>query len=201
MKEISLSGKKREAVGKKATKQMRKEGLVPCNIYGEARGDDGLPVATAFQIPAADLRKVVYTPDVYVVHIDIDGTPHTAIVKEMQFHPVTDALIHIDFYEITEDKPVTIGIPVKLVGHAIGVRAGGRMNLSVRMLNVRAKYKDIPDRLEIDVTNLEVGKNIKVGDLHFDGIELTTPKNVIVCSVKTTRKTAAASAETAGEAS
>lgn len=198
MKEISLSGHKRAAVGKVATREMRKKGLVPCNIYGEAKDDKGLPVALSFEVEAKELRKIIYTPHVYVVNIDIDGTVHPAVIKEMQFHPVSDAVLHIDFYEISATKPIVIGIPVKLVGHAQGVRDGGRMNLSVRKLNVRALYKNIPECLEVDVTNLTIGKSIKVGDLHYDGIELATAKNVIVCSVKATRKsvTAAATTET-----
>ena len=115
-------------------------------------------------------------------------------MKELQFHPVTDALLHVDFYEINDQKPITIGIPVKLTGLAQGVRDGGRMNLSVRKLNVTAKYQDIPEHLDVDVTSLKIGKSIKVGDLHFDGLELATSKDVVVCSIKATRKSAAAAA-------
>ena len=112
MKEISLKGQKRAATGKKATKQMRKEGLVPCNLYGEARDENGKPQSLAFAVAATDLRKVIYTPHVYVINLDIDGEHHTAVMKELQFHPTTDAVLHIDFYEINEAKPLTIGIPV-----------------------------------------------------------------------------------------
>ena len=132
MKEISLTGKKRTEVGKKASKLMRKEGMIPCNLYGEAKGENGLPEALAFMIPMTELRKVVYTPHIYVINLDIEGEAHTAILKELQFHPVTDALLHVDFYEINEEKDITIGIPVKLTGLAQGVRDGGRMNLSIR---------------------------------------------------------------------
>ena len=199
MREINLSGHKRAAVGKVATREMRKKGLVPCNIYGASKDENGKPTALAFEVESKDLRNIIYTPHVYVVNIDIDGTIHPAIIKEMQFHPVTDVVLHMDFLEISADKPITIGIPVKLVGHAQGVRDGGRMNLSVRKLNVKAPYKNIPECLEVDVTKLIIGKSIKVGDLHYDGIELATPKNVIVCSVKATRKSvtnAAAATET-----
>ena len=157
MKEFDLKGQKRETVGKKATKQLRKEGLVPCNLYGEKIGEDGKPEALAFTIPATDLRKVVYTPHIYVLNIDIDGVKHTAIMKELQFHPVTDALLHIDFYEVNDAKPITIGIPVRLNGLAQGVRDGGRINLSIRKINVTAPYKVIPEHLDIDVTNLQLG--------------------------------------------
>lgn len=193
MKEISLTGKKRTEVGKKASKLMRKEGMIPCNLYGEAKGENGLPEALAFMIPMTELRKVVYTPHIYVINLDIEGEAHTAILKELQFHPVTDALLHVDFYEINEEKDITIGIPVKLTGLAQGVRDGGRMNLSIRKIDVTAKYQAIPEHLDIDVTAMTIGKSIKVGDLHFEGLEMATSKNVVVCSIKATRKSIAAS--------
>jgi len=196
MKEIEVKGQKRTAVGKKATKLLRKEGLVPCNLYGEKKGENGLPEALSFAVPASDLRKVVYTPHIYVINLVIDGESHTAIMKELQFHPVTDALLHIDFYEVNDQKPITIGIPVKLNGLAQGVRDGGRINLSIRKINVTAPYQVIPEHLDIDVTNLQLGKSIKVGELSFEGLEIATPAEVVVCSVKTTRasKSAAAAA-------
>ena len=198
MKEISVSGQKRATTGKKAAKELRKEGLVPCNLYGEKKGENGLPEALAFAIPAAQLRKVVYTPHVYVVNLTIDGEAHKAVMKELQFHPTTDALMHIDFYEVNESKPITIGIPVKLNGHAQGVRDGGRLSQAVRSLNVTAPYKQIPETLDIDVTELKLGKAIKVADLQFEGLEIATPAQVVVCSVKATR--ASRSAAAAGEA-
>ena len=197
MKEISVSGQKRATTGKKAAKELRKEGLVPCNLYGEKKGENGLPEALAFAIPAAQLRKVVYTPHVYVVNLTIDGEAHKAVMKELQFHPTTDALMHIDFYEVNESKPITIGIPVKLNGHAQGVRDGGRLSQAVRTLNVTAPYKQIPAVLDIDVTELKLGKVIKVADLKFEGLEIATPAQVVVCSVKATR--ASRSAAAAGE--
>lgn len=192
MKEINVTGQLRKETGKKATKELRKEGFVPCNLYGEAKDENGQPQALSFAVPMNELRKVVYTPHIYVINLVIDGVNHTSIMKELQFHPVTDALLHIDFYEVNDQKPITIGIPVKLTGLAQGVRDGGRMNLSVRKLNVTAKYQDIPEHLDIDVTSLKIGKSIKVGDLHFDGLELATSKDVVVCSIKATRKSAAA---------
>ena len=197
MKEISVSGQKRATTGKKATKELRKEGLVPCNLYGEKKGENGLPEALAFAIPAAQLRKAVYTPHVYVVNLTIDGEAHKAVIKELQFHPTTDALLHIDFFEVNETKPITIGIPVKLTGHAQGVRDGGRLSQAVRKLNVTAPYKQIPEELEIDVTELKLGKAIKVAELNFEGLEIATPAQVVVCSVKATR--ASRSAAAAGE--
>lgn len=192
MKEINVNGQVRKETGKKASKELRKEGLIPCNLYGEAKDGNGQPQALSFAVPMNELRKIVYTPHIYVVNLVIDGVNHTSIMKELQFHPVTDALLHIDFYEVNDQKPITIGIPVKLTGLAQGVRDGGRMNLSVRKLNVTAKYQDIPEHLDVDVTSLKIGKSIKVGDLHYEGLELATSKDVVVCSIKATRKSAAA---------
>ena len=195
-----MKGQKRSETGKKASKLMRKEGLVPCNLYGELKDDKGLPVATAFMVPFAELRKAVYSPHVYVVNIDIDGKEHKAIMKELQFHPTTDALIHADFYEVNETKDITVGIPVKLNGLAQGVRDGGKLNLSIRKINVTAPYKQIPEILEIDVTDLQLGKAIKVGQLSFEGLKIATPAEVIVCSVKATRASrSAAAAESAAK--
>ncbi len=188
MKEINVTGQKRSGLGKKASKQLRKEGFVPCNLYGEAKDSNGNPQAFSFAAPMSELRKIVYTPHIYVINLVIDGESHTAILKELQFHPVTDALLHVDFYEVNDQKPITIGIPVKLTGLAQGVRDGGRMNLSVRKINVTAKYQEIPEHLDVDVTSLCIGKSIKVGDLHYEGLELATSKEVVVCSIKATRK-------------
>lgn len=200
MKEINVSGKKRKDLGKKASKQLRKEGYVPCNLYGAAQAADGKPEALAFAAPMSELRKVVYTPHIYVINLNIDGESHTAILKELQFHPVTDALLHVDFYAVNDQKPITIGIPVKLVGLAQGVRDGGRMNLSIRKVNVTAPYQRIPEHLDIDVTNLKIGKSIKVGQLNFEGLEMATSKDVVVCSIKMTRAaTMSTDTETAEE--
>jgi len=197
MREITINGQKREATGKKASKLMRKEGLVPCNLYGEEKDEKGLPKALSFSAAFTELRKAVYSPHVFIVILNIDGKEHKAIIKELQFHPVTDALLHADFFEVNEDKDITVGIPVKLNGLAQGVRDGGKLNLSIRKIDVTAPYKNIPEILEIDVTNLGLGKAIKVGELNFEGLTLATPAQVVVCSVKETRasKAAAAAAE------
>ena len=187
MKEINVTGQKRTDLGKKASKALRKEGLVPCNIYGEAK-QDGKPVALSFASPMSELRKVVYTPHIYVINLNIDGENHTAILKEMQFHPVTDALLHVDFFEVNDQKPITIGIHIKLVGLAQGVRDGGRMNLSIRKIAVTAPYQQIPEHLDVDVTSLKIGKSIKVGQLSYEGLELATSKDIVVCSIKMTRQ-------------
>ena len=140
---------------RKLQSNLRKEGLVPCNLYGEAH-KDGKPLALSFTASMSELRKLVYTPHIYVVELVIDGESHTAVLKELQFHPVTDALLHVDFYEVNDQKPITIGVPVKLVGLAQGVRDGGRMNLSIRKINVMAPYQQIPEHLDINVTELRL---------------------------------------------
>ena len=192
MKQIQISGKKRETTGKKASKELRKEGMIPCNLYGEAKAD-GKPVAFSFVAPMSELRKLIYTPHIYLVELNIDGVNHAAIIKEIQFHPTTDAVLHIDFYEVNESKPIVMGVPVKHIGLAQGVRDGGRMNKSIRKINVRAPYAQIPETLDIDVTKLRIGKSIKVGDLSFEGLELITSKDVVVCSIKNTRNAVASS--------
>ena len=197
MKQILISGKKREATGKKASKELRKEGMIPCNLYGEATAD-GKPVALSCAAPMSELRKLVYTPHIYLVELNIDGKNHGAVMKEIQFHPTTDAILHIDFYEVNETKPIVMGVPVKDIGLAQGVRDGGRMNKSIRKIDVKAPYAQIAETLDIDVTKLRIGKSIKVGDLSFEGLELVTSKDVVVCSIKNTRN-AVASASTDDE--
>ena len=186
MKEINLTGQLRSDLGKKASKSLRKEGLIPCNMYGIAT-NDGKPAAFSFTVPMTELRKLIYTPHIYLVNLTIDGKLHTAILNEIQFHPVTDAVLHVDFLEVNEEKPITVGLPVKLVGLAQGIRDGGRMSLSLRKLNVKAPYKSLPEHLDVDVTALTIGKSIKVGQLSYEGLELITGKDVVVCSIKMTR--------------
>ena len=195
MKSIDVKGTARTATGKKATKEIRKAGSVPCNLYGEARGENGLPVALSFSTTAEELRKLVYSPDIYSVNLNIDGKEYKAVMKELQFHPVTDKLLHVDFYEITEEKPIVMEVPIKLNGLAEGVKAGGKLAASVRKLKVRAVYSAIPERLNIDVTNLGLGKTIKVGELSFEGLELVTSPSVVVCQVKMTRSAMSAAAK------
>ncbi len=186
MKEISLAGQVRTDLGKKASKLLRKEGNIPCNLYGLAV-NDGKPEALPFSVSMSDLRKIIYTPHIYLINLTVDGVTRKAVLKEIQFHPVTDAVLHVDFLEVNEEKPVVIGLPVKLVGLAQGVRDGGRMSLSLRKINVKATYPMLPEHLDVDVTALKIGKSIKVGALSYEGLELVTGKDVVVCSVKMTR--------------
>ena len=199
MKEINVAGKKRNNLGKKASKLMRKEGMVPCNLYGEKRGENGLPEALSFMAPMSELRKLVYTPHIYIVNLDIDGEKHGAIMKELQFDPVTDALLHVDFYEVNEEKPIVMQVPVKLEGTAPGVLAGGRLNLTVRKLAVKAPYQIIPENLIVNVSKLRIGKSIKVGQLSYENLELVTSKDVVVCSIKSTRQSSASADDTEDE--
>lgn len=195
MKEINVKGTARTETGKKASREIRKANAVPCNLYGEARNEKGLPVAFSFTATNDELRNLIYSPDIYSVNLDIDGKVSKAILKEIQFHPVKDNVLHVDFYEITDSKPIIMEVPIKLTGLAEGVKAGGRLAASVRKLKVKALYTAIPEYLEIDVTHLGLGKTIKVGELSFEGLELITSKDVVVCQVKMTRsaKSAAAS--------
>lgn len=198
MKTIEIKGTAREVGGKKLAKQLRKQGMVPCNVYGEVKDENGLPKAFAFAVAEGELRKLLYSPDIYTVKLDVDGNQCLAILKEAQFHPVKDNVLHVDFYQITDEKPIVMEVPIKLNGLAVGVKAGGKLAASVRKLKVKAVHTAIPERLEIDVTNLELGKTIKVGELSFEGLELVTSPSVVVCQVKMTRNArSAASAEEA----
>lgn len=194
MKQIAISGVSRTDLGKKATKEVRKNGNVPCVIYGEKKGENGLPEAIHFEVSEKEINKLIYTPHIYLVNVTIDGTEHQAVLKEVQFHPVKDNVLHVDFYEVRADKPIVVGVPIAPQGLAEGVRAGGRLMAMVRKLNVKATYENIPEKLNIDVTKLQLGKSIKAGDLHFEGLELVTPKEVIVCTVKMTRAAMGAAA-------
>ena len=195
MKEINVKGTARAAFGKKAAHEIRKANAVPCNLYGEAKDENGAPVALPFTVTNDELRNLIYSPDIYAVNLNIDGKECKAILKEIQFHPVKDNVLHVDFYEITDTKPIVMEVPIKLNGLAEGVKAGGRLAASVRKLKVKAVYTNIPERLNIDVTSLGLGKTIKVGELHFEGLELMNAKNAVVCAVNLTRAARGAQAK------
>lgn len=197
MKEITLQASVRTALGKKASRDLRRAGNVPCVVYGVAKGEDGLPVAQPITISQKELAKVVYTPNVYIINLNIDGTSVRTILKALQADFVKDNPIHVDFYQIT-DAPITIDIPVKLDGLAAGVKAGGKLVLNVRKLKVKAPYTSLPDTLNIDVTSLALGKSIKVSELSFEGVEIVTPKDVVVCAVRMTRAARSATSATEG---
>lgn len=190
MKFFNLQGKERKEVGKKATKTIRKEKSIPCVLYG---GDKNVH----FTATEGDLRKLVYTPEVFVVALNIDGSKTNAIMKEIQFHPVSDCILHIDFLEVFENKPVIVELPVKLTGLAEGVRAGGKLSLEMRKLRVKGFYSKIPENITLDVTDIALGKSIQVGKISVPDLEIMNAKNAVVAQVKLTRaaRGAAAAAE------
>ncbi|MBQ7697678.1 MAG: 50S ribosomal protein L25/general stress protein Ctc [Paludibacteraceae bacterium] len=188
MKTFELAGNVRTETGKKAAAELRKQNLIPCNLYG-------LGENIMFTVKTDDVRKLIYTPDTMAVALTIDGKKHMAVVKELQFHPVSENVLHIDFLEVNEQKPVTVEIPVQLTGHAEGVKAGGKLSLDMRKLKVNGIYTQIPDRIVVDVTTLGLGKKCAVGDIQMEGLRFMNPKDACVAQVKATRASAAAAAE------
>ncbi len=180
MKTIEIKGSVRADLGKKATRELRKNGQVPCVVYG---GES----VTHFSAPVDAFRGLIYTPNIYIVDLVIDGKACKAVLKDVQYNCVSDAIEHIDFLEVSDKKPVSIALPVKLNGLAEGVRQGGKLVLKIRKIRVKGLIEKLPDILEIDVTNLGLGKAIKIQDLSFDGLEILEAKNIVVATVKMTR--------------
>jgi len=191
MKTFELKGTVRTDLGKKATKADRVAENVPCVLYGVEKN-------VHFTTTISDIRKLIYTPEVYVVNLDIDGKKTKSIMKALQFHPVSDIVLHIDFLQITEDKPVIVELPVKLEGLAEGVKAGGKLSLEVRKLKVKGLYTQLPENIVIDVTPLGLGKSIQVGKVVVKDMEILNNKNAVVAQVKLTRAARGAAA-TAGK--
>ena len=186
MKTFQLEGKSREVAAtsadqKRALKAMRKNNEIPAVLYGGEK-------VSHFTITKDSVRNLVYSPEIFVVEL-------TAIVKDIQFQPVTDAILHMDFLEVSENKPVVMEVPVVLEGHAEGVKAGGKLNLQMRKLKVKALYTAIPEKLFINVDHLGLGKTMQVGALHFEGLELMNAKNAVVCAVQLTRAARGAQAK------
>ena len=194
MKSIEVKGTARNEFGKKGAKALRKQNLIPCNLYGVERDEKGLPVAKAFSVTFEEVRNLVYSPDIFSVNLTIDGSTVLAVMREIQFHPVKDNILHIDFYQVDPKKPIVMAVPVKLNGLAAGVKAGGKLEQILRRVKAKALYTDIPEKVEIDVTPLTIGKSFKVGDLKVDGIEFVSPKDAVICTVMSTRSAAAAEA-------
>ncbi len=185
MKTFQLEGKGREVAAtsadqKRALKALRKNQEIPAVLYGGEK-------VTHFAVSTESVRKLVYTPEIFVVELTIDGNKTMAIMKDIQFQPVTDAILHMDFLEVSENKPVAMDVPVVLEGHAEGVKAGGKLTLRMRKLKVKAVYTQIPEKLTINVDSLGLGKSMQVGALHFEGLELLNAKNAVVCAVQLTR--------------
>ena len=190
MKHIELKGQLREAGNKAAVKAVRRAGQVPCNIYG--LGIENV----LFTVDAQELKSITHTPNSYIVDLDLsNGTKMYAVLHEVQYHPVTDEALHADFLAVSEQKPVTIEVPVKVVGHSEGVKMGGKLLVSSRKLRVSAMMNNLPDLLEVDSTNLMIGKQIVAGDLNYEGVTIVSPKATIICSVRPTRATQQAKME------
>lgn len=188
MKHIEIEGKVRESLGKKSTKALRYQGEVPCVIYGREEN-------THFYAEEKAFRKLIFTPNAYTVKLKIGNKEVNAILQDIQYHPVKDNILHVDFLQVYDDKPVKIGVPVKLHGFPKGVQEGGKLNLEQRRLLVKGLLKDLPDILDVDVNNLGLGKVLKVADLKYDNIELIDNPNTVVASVKLTRAAKGASGE------
>ena len=190
MKHIELKGQVREAGNKAAVKAVRRAGQVPCNIYG--LGMENI----LFSVDAQDLKTITHTPNSYIIDLKLnDGRGGCAVLHEVQYHPVTDEALHVDFLAVNEEKPVTIEVPVIVTGHAEGVKMGGKLLVSSRKLRVSAMMANLPDLLEVDSTNLMIGKQIVAGDLNYEGVSIVSPKATIICSVRPTRATQQAKME------
>lgn len=190
MKHIELKGSVRETGKKAAVKAIRREGLVPCNLYGQGMEN------VLFTVSAKDLKAVTNTPSSYIIDLNLDnGQKFMAVLHEVQYHPVNDNALHVDFLVVTEDKPVVIDVPVIITGHSEGVKVGGKLLVSSRKLRISANLDALPDSLEVDTTNLKLGKQIVAGDLNYEGVTIVSPKATIICSVRPTRATAQAAKE------
>ena len=213
MKTYNLAAQPRTDLGKKAAKTLRAEGLIPTVLNGgeivtlpytaalkpgekivEIGNGKGL-ITTDLVVKTDDVRKLLYTPDVFAIELDVNGEKRNAVLREVQFHPVKDTILHIDLLEVNDKKPVVVEVPVKLEGHAEGVKAGGKLQLSMKKLKVKAPYTLIPERVVINIDNLGLGKPLQVGDLHYEGLELVNAKNAVVCAVQLTRAARGAAAK------
>ena len=213
MKRFQLEGVARTDLGKKAVRELRKQNLIPAVLNGgehvdlpfngtlkagekivEVGNGKGL-IVTDLTVSNEAVRKLIYTPDIFEIELTIGEKKVMAVLKDIQFHPVSDKILHIDFLEVTENKPVVMEVPVQLEGHSEGVRAGGKLSLSMKKLKVKAVYNVIPERLVVNIDNLGLGKTLQVGDLHYDGLELMNAKNAVVCAVNLTRAARGAQAK------
>lgn len=215
MKRFQLKAEPREALGKKSSKALRAKGKIPAVINGgkivelpynealkpgeklvEIDAKRGI-ITTDITINQEDVRKLIYTPDIFEIELEINGEKKMAVMREIQFQPVKDTILHIDFLEVYPNKPIVMEVPVQIEGHAEGVKAGGKLSLSMRKLKVKAPYTEIPERLLVNVDSLGLGKSLAVGDLHFEGLELMNAKNAVVCAVQLTRAARGAQAKAA----
>jgi len=180
MKKVSLSGSPRENVGKKDASRVRAEGKIPCVLYG---GDD----QKHFSINYIEFNKYIYTPDVYIYELDLNGTKVNAIIRDIQFHPVTDETIHVDFLELIEGKSVRMALPLKLTGNPIGVRNGGRLLANFRRVNIKGIPADLPEAVVVDISKLRIGQFIRISDLTLPSATILHNPNNVVVGVKMAR--------------
>jgi large subunit ribosomal protein L25 len=190
MKSITIKGQERESVGKSSTKALRNAGLVPCVLYG---GNE--PVH--FSAEEKAFKNLVYTPNAHTVEVDLGGKKYSAILQDIQFHPVTDKILHIDFYQLNDAKEITLEVPVKVVGNSKGVMAGGVLRLNLRKLKVKALPKNLPDFVEADITELEMGNKLYITALKTDNFTLLHPANTVVAQVRISRAAMKAAQEAA----
>lgn len=191
MRHLRLQGQVRQAGNKAVVKAFRRQGLVPCNLYGNGMEN------ILFTVSERDLKALTDTPASYIVDLDLDGKEYTAVAHEYQWHPVSDKCLHVDFLAVDDKKPVSIDIPLNLTGHPVGVQAGGKFTQVTRKVRVSALIKDLPDTLDIDITPLGLDKRMTVGELDFPKLAILSPKTTIICRVKTTRAMQQAAAEAA----
>jgi large subunit ribosomal protein L25 len=192
MKSIEVKGSLREEVGTKSTNKARKEDMIPCALYGQGRNIN-------FQVHELAVKDLVYTANAYIVELAIDGNTYKAAMQEIQFHPVTDKILHIDFFEIAEDKPVIMRIPVRFEGVPVGVLKGGKLVKRKRYLKVRALAKDLPDTITIDISKLAIGKTIKISEVVRENLEMLDAGEDVIVMVKTARGAKAEEGEEEGE--
>ena len=193
MKTLAISVKQRENVGKTSTRALRNQGKVPCVLYGGEK-------QVTFHAHENDFRKLVYTPDVFIVELDIEGSKVKAIMQDIQFHPVTDKILHIDFLEISDDKAITVSIPVILNGLAIGVRDGGNLMFRRRKIITKGLSANLPNAIEINIEDVKIGQFIYIKDLNIEGCEFLAPPSSVVVGVKMSRGAVDTDEEEAEEA-
>ena len=192
MKTLQIEAVKRDLYGKKAAKSVRREGLIPCVLNGAGE-------SITFAVDTKAVKPLIYSPSSYIVELTLDGKTYQAVMRETQFHPVREEILHIDFYLVQPNKPVAIAVPVRLTGNAEGVKVGGKLVLSARKLVVSARVEDLPDEIVVDVTPLGVGKTVFVGDLTYEGLKFLTPATTAVCAVRVTRASRGADAPAAAK--
>lgn len=185
MKSVSLSGFQRGGVGKKDAATVRNEGKVPGVIYG---GKEQIH----FHVNDLDIRKIVYSPDAYVVELDLGGNKYRTVLQEIQFHPVTDKIIHFDLLQLFDDKPVKVNLPVRISGTSPGVMQGGKLAVNYRSIPVKGLPSHLPDAINVDISNLKVAENIRIRDLKIEGCQIMQPAASVVVAVKATRASIAA---------